>query len=82
MLKLNGTSFEPKPVFCRKPKTNSHIMAVFRWTPRKESVTAWDRHFSFWHPAGNQFRVPFRIKNKAGAHLPGCWILLLGRLKA
>ena len=37
MRKLNVTSFEPKPVSCRKPKTNSHIMAVFRCTPRWES---------------------------------------------
>ncbi len=28
---------EQEPIFCRKPKPNSHIMAVFRWTPRRES---------------------------------------------
>ena len=35
--KSNFLSFEPKPVFSRKPKPKSHIMAGFRCTPRVES---------------------------------------------
>ncbi|MEI7773751.1 MAG: hypothetical protein WCK17_03165, partial [Verrucomicrobiota bacterium] len=40
------------------------------------------RGASLWNPTEKQFRNSFRIKNKAGAHLPRCWILLLGRLNA